>query len=169
MRLNKRLLSAAIINLTFLSATSIFPVFAGATIDKEVLIAQNSLGGASTIRQVSRTVDPTKVRKLFSSTTQTTGGAITQSSFQGDGFTYRADFGNWNGDGIFTLNWSPINRNSRVFVSIGECDPAGGKFIGGAKYTLYNVAPNNGSVQFWANIGWSYPIRVCADYLIVNP
>ena len=135
---------------------------------KEVLVAQNSLGGTSKVREATATVNEAKVSKLFSRETQTTGGAITRN-LQGDGFTYRHDWGNYKGSWKLTLNWGAINRNSRVFVSISEGDPAGGKFVGDAKYTLYNVAPSDGKVVIWLNIDWDYPLRLYADYLVVNP
>jgi hypothetical protein len=134
--------------------------------NKEVLVAQNSLGGASKNREVTAAVNPAKVSKLFTRATQ--GGPVPQN-LSGDGFTYRHDWGDRNGFWVLNLNWGAINRNSRVFVSIGECDPRGGKFIGGARYLLYNVAPNDGVVSIRVNVDWSSAIRLCADYLVVNP
>jgi hypothetical protein len=105
----------------------------------------------------------------------TPGGALTPSGAPGaqqligTGFTYRHDWGDLRGQLILNLSWGAITRNSRVFVAIGECDPGGGKFIGGARYTLYNVAPNDGVVSIWINVEWGSPIRVCVDYLVVNP
>jgi hypothetical protein len=87
----------------------------------------------------------------------------------GQGYSYRHDWGNWNGQLILPLNWGVINRNSRVFVAIGEGSAGGGKFIGGARYTVYNVAPRDGGVDIWINVEWNYPIRVYVDYLVVNP
>ncbi|CAK8720629.1 MAG: hypothetical protein CDV28_10738 [Candidatus Electronema aureum] len=82
---------------------------------------------------------------------------------------YRHDWGNWNGQCRLNLNWDVINANSLVFVAIGEGAAGGGKFIGGAKYTLHNVAPTNGAVNIWVNIEWSNPIRLYVDYLVINP
>jgi hypothetical protein len=87
----------------------------------------------------------------------------------GTGFTYRHDWGNLNNQNILNLQWGAINRNSRVFVAIGEGDANGGKVIGAARYTLYNVAPNDGVISIWVNIEWSYPIRLYVDYFVVNP
>jgi hypothetical protein len=87
----------------------------------------------------------------------------------GTGFTYRHDWGDRNGQWVLNLNWGAVNRESRVFVEIGECAAGGGKFIGAARYTVYNVAPHDGVVSIWINVEWGSPIRVCADYLVVNP
>jgi hypothetical protein len=90
----------------------------------------------------------------------------------GNGFTYRHDWGNKHGSWRLWLNWSAITANSRVFVAIGEGapgGPAGGKFIGDARYTLMNVAPQNGRVGIWVNIDWGSDIRLYVDYLVVNP
>lgn len=87
----------------------------------------------------------------------------------GTGFVYRQDWGNLNGHNILNLNWGAITANSKVFVSIGEGAPDGGKFIGKAMFTLHSVAPNNGVISIWAEIDWSYPIRLYVDYFVVNP
>ena len=65
----------------------------------------------------------------------------------GTGFTYRHDWGDRNGQWTLNLNWGAVTRDSRVFVAIAECAPGGGKFIGGARYTLHNVAPGDGVVS----------------------
>lgn len=96
-------------------------------------------------------------------------GGVTPKNLSGTGFTYRHDWGDFNGSRKYNLNWSAITPNSRVFVAIGEGAPGGGKFIGGAKYTLHNVAPGNGVVSIWATIDWSSPIRFSVDYLVINP
>jgi hypothetical protein len=99
-----------------------------------------------------------------------TEGAIgAPGDFFGTGFTYRHDWGNVNGQWKLYLNWDAINANSMVFVAIGEGAPGGGKFIGDAKFSLYNVAPANGGVGIWVNIEYSYPIRLYVDYFVVNP
>jgi hypothetical protein len=89
--------------------------------------------------------------------------------FYGTGFGYRHDWGNLNGQNILHLNWGAITPNSLVFVAIGEGAAGGGKFIGGARYTLHNVAPGNGVVSIWVNIEWGYPIRLYVDYFVINP
>ncbi len=93
-------------------------------------------------------------------------------SLAGSGFTYRHDWGNKHGQWTLRLNLSGVTPRSRVFVAIGEGaagGPDGGKFIGGARYTVHNVAPRNGGVDIWINIEWSSDLRIYADYLVVNP
>jgi hypothetical protein len=108
-----------------------------------------------------------EVRELFK-----TREGITPQELSGTGVTYRHDWGDRNGQWILTLNWSTVTANSRVFVAIAEGAPGGpasGKFIGSARYTLYNVAPTNGAVSIWVNIEWSSPIRLYVDYLTIRP
>ena len=87
----------------------------------------------------------------------------------GTGFSYRHDWGDRKGQHILNLNWGSVNRNSRVFVAIGEGASGGGKFIGSARFTLHNVAPQDGRVSIWVNIEWGEPIRLYVDYLVINP
>jgi hypothetical protein len=74
-----------------------------------------------------------------------------------------------NGQWTLNLAWDVIKKGSLVFVSIGEGAADGGKFIGGARHTLHNVAPTDGTVSIWVNIEWNYPIRLYVDYLVINP
>lgn len=94
---------------------------------------------------------------------------LAPSLISGTGFTSRVNWGQKNGDWKLNLTSTFFTKNTRAFVSIGECDLTGGKFIGAAKYTVYNVAPNTGVVSIWVNINWGAPIWLCADYLFVNP
>jgi len=86
----------------------------------------------------------------------------------GTGFTYRHDWGDRNGQWVLRLDWGAVNRNSRVFVAIGEGAAGGGKFIGGARFTLHNVAPRDGGVDIWVNVEWGEAIRLYVDYFVVN-
>ena len=95
--------------------------------------------------------------------------AAVPTLISGTGFTSRVNWGQRNGDWKLNLTSPFFTKNTRAFVSIGECDLTGGKFIGAAKYTLYNVAPNTGVVSIWVNINWGSPIWLCVDYLFVNP
>jgi len=93
-------------------------------------------------------------------------------ALQGNGFTYRHNWGARRGQWVLRLNWSAVNGRSRVFVAIGEgagTGPDAGKFIGSARYTLHNVAPRAGGVDIWINIEWSSDIPLYVDYLVVNP
>ena len=85
--------------------------------------------------------------------------------------SWRWDWGNRRGEWILRLNWSIISAKSAVFVAIGEGaagGPTAGKFIGAAKYTLYNVAPRAGGVDIWVGIDWASDIRIYVDYLVVS-
>jgi hypothetical protein len=108
-------------------------------------------------------VDTQQVKTLF-------GGEGGTEAISGNGFTYRHDWGDRNGQWKLNLNWPGVlTPNSRVFVAIAEGAAGGGKMLQAAKYTLHNVAPQDGKVGIWLNIEWSSPIRLSADYLIINP
>jgi hypothetical protein len=75
-----------------------------------------------------------------------------------------------NGWWILTLNSANIGPNTRVFVSASEGPTgSGGKFIGAARYLVYNVAPDTGHVSIRIHVDWPNPIGLVVDYLIVNP
>jgi len=110
-------------------------------------------------------VQQTAVQPLY-------GAASPQPELSGTGFTYRHDWGARRGQWTLRLNWGDVNPRSRVFVSIGEGaagGPDAGKFIGLARYSLYNVAPRAGGVDIWVNIEWSADIPLYVDYLVINP
>ena len=95
-----------------------------------------------------------------------------QPALQGNGFTYRHDWGLRRGEWLLRLNWDVIQPGSQVYVAVGEGVPGGtnaGKFIGAARYTVHNVAPRFNGVDIWVNIEWSSDISLYVDYLIVNP
>jgi hypothetical protein len=88
----------------------------------------------------------------------------------GSGFTFRIDWGNKHGHWNLRLNSSAITKDSRVFCSASEF--GGGDqadFIGAARYTVHNVAPQDGHVDIWLEVEWGADIRVHVDYLVVNP
>jgi hypothetical protein len=114
--------------------------------------------------QETRPLDVTNLRGHFKA-----GAQAVPADVAGAGFTYRQDWGNWNGQAVLTLTWSGFTNDTRVFVAIGEGAPGGGKFVGAARFTLHNVAPQAGNVAIWVEIEWNYPIRLYVDYLIVNP
>jgi len=112
-------------------------------------------------------VDEGAIVKLFGDD----GEGIGTQELSGTGLSYRHDWGNFNGSRIYRLNWGFVTPATRVFVSVAEGaagGPAGGKFIGSARYTLHNVAPRAGGVDIWVNIEWGGPIRLYVDYLAIR-
>jgi hypothetical protein len=100
------------------------------------------------------------------------GAASLEPELSGTGFSYRHNWGPRRGELKLSLNWSAVNPKSRVLVSVGEGvagGPDNGKFIGSARYTVYNVAPRAGGVDIWVNIEWGSDILLYVDYLVVNP
>lgn len=100
------------------------------------------------------------------------GAAAPEPELSGTGFTYRHNWGARHGQWLLALNWEAVNPRSRVLVSIAEGaagGPDNGKFIGAARYTVYNVAPRAGGVDIWVNIEWGSDILLYVDYLVINP
>lgn len=88
----------------------------------------------------------------------------------GMAYTYRHNWGGRNGWWLLTLNSADFGPNTRVFVSASEGPtPGGGKFVGSARYSVYNVAMEAGTVSIRVFIDWPSPIGLVVDYLIVNP
>lgn len=113
-------------------------------------------------KEPSKTVEENKEVTLFKK-------EVGAEALTGNGFTWKQDWGNLNGQRILPLNWSAVNCNSRVFVSICEFDLNQCGFIGAARYTVHNVAARNGGIDVWINIEWDTPIRIRVDYLVINP
>jgi hypothetical protein len=118
-------------------------------------------GGESDLSEETQSAKEENVTQVFPV------GAV-PGELRGTGFSYRHDWGDLNGEWILKLNWGAVNRESHVFVAIGEGAAGGGKFIGGACYTLHNVAPRAGGVDIRINIDWDDPLRIYVDYFVVN-
>lgn len=109
-----------------------------------------------------RSLDEARLHRLLQ-------GEAAPQAIAGNGFTYRQDWGFLHGQWLLTLTWSGFTNATRVFVAIGEGTGGGGKFVGAARYTLHNVAPDTGRVTIWVNIEWGSDISVIVDYLIIEP
>jgi hypothetical protein len=78
----------------------------------------------------------------------------------------------WKGNGIVRLNVNlPIvHAGSTVLVSLSEFsdinNPAGSRFIGGARFAIYNIAPREGGVDIWAEVSWANPINIYFSFLV---
>ncbi|MCF0069599.1 hypothetical protein LZD49_03895 [Dyadobacter sp. CY261] len=83
-------------------------------------------------------------------------------------------FATWRGNGVIRLriNCPIIHANSRVHISISEFsntnNAAGSRFIGSARYAIYNIAPTEGAVNIWADVTWGSPINIYFSLLIEN-
>ena len=84
-------------------------------------------------------------------------------------YSYRQNWGYKNGWWVLTLNDSRITANSRVYVSFSEVDAFGNRFVGAARYSVYNIAPRKGAVTIRVFIDWGSPLRTVADYLVIQP
>jgi hypothetical protein len=132
--------------------------------DKLPEIAKNAIEASG----IPRTISASVPEKRFSVATATVDES---QDVAGIISSWRWDFGNLHGDWILTLNWSIITPKTAVFVAIGEGasgGPTAGKFIGAAKYTLFNVAPRAGAVDIWVNINWDSNIRIYVDYMVIS-
>jgi hypothetical protein len=82
-------------------------------------------------------------------------------------------FATWRGNGAITLNINCpiIHAGSTVLIGISEysntADPAGSRFIGAARYAVYNISPREGGVVVWMEISWGQPINIYIE-LVVN-
>jgi len=78
----------------------------------------------------------------------------------------------WKGNGIIRLNINlPIVKaGSTVLVSLSEFsdvnNPAGSRFIGAARFAIYNIAPREGGVEIWAEVSWANPINIYFSFLV---
>lgn len=81
-------------------------------------------------------------------------------------------FATWRGNGIIHLNINcpAIHAGSTVLIGLSEysntANPAGSRFIGGARYAIYNIAPREGGVVIWAEVSWSNPLNIYIEILI---
>ncbi len=69
----------------------------------------------------------------------------------------------------YDFNWSAIRANSHVFVSVSEVTNNGDRFLGLAHYTVHNIAPHDGRVEFVLFIDWGSNVRVSTDILVIDP
>jgi len=81
---------------------------------------------------------------------------------EGSFIAYRHDWGDGKGSLVLNLNWGDVHSWSHVFVSASE------GHMGAAPYTVENVVPWEGGVSIRMYVGWSEPIRLYVDYLLVN-
>ncbi len=78
----------------------------------------------------------------------------------------------WRGCGVIHLNINcpTIHAGSTVLVSLSEysntSNPAGSRFIGAARFAIYNIAPREGGVNIWAEVSWPNPINIFFGLLV---
>jgi hypothetical protein len=124
--------------------------------------------GSATGRPAAQTTQAARDSSTQASHQMAQGGPVS-AELQGGGITYSHDWGARRGQWILNLNWNVIRRETLVFASVSECTATGIRFIGAARYTLHNIAQTDGRVSIWVNIDWGSPIRLCVDYLAINP
>lgn len=78
--------------------------------------------------------------------------------------------GTGHGTMVLHINRPNIHPQSKVFASICELtrDDAHRPFIGSARMTIHNVAPQEGSVDIWAQIDWDHDLLFTINLLVVN-
>lgn len=78
----------------------------------------------------------------------------------------------WKGCGVIHLNINcgAINASSLVQISMSEYgdvnNPAGSRFVGAARYAIYNISPRDGGVVIWAEVSWAAPINIYFSILV---
>lgn len=90
-------------------------------------------------------------------------GGLTGAALRYDGWASRHGWQQYN------FNWGAIRANSHVFVSVSEVTNNGDRFLGLAHYTVHNIAPHDGRVEFVLFIDWGSDIRVSTDILVIDP
>lgn len=88
-------------------------------------------------------------------------------------FTPNSDwFVTWKGNGIIRLNINiPIvHAGSTVLLSPSEYSnvnsPAVSRFVGSARFAIFNIAPREGGVQIWAEVNWPNPLNIYFSILV---
>ncbi|MFJ3216512.1 hypothetical protein ACIPLC_11390 [Kitasatospora sp. NPDC086801] len=74
------------------------------------------------------------------------------------------------GNGTFNLqiDWNVIGIDSTVVITASEIDGNGHRFVGAAPFQVSSIAPGNGVVTFKINIGWSSPLPMRTDVVVLN-
>jgi hypothetical protein len=78
-----------------------------------------------------------------------------------------------NGSLILTLNnWSGMRPDSKVWVSATEAkvlgDATAGGFMGDAVFTVHNIVPLDGKIQFRLNIAFGQPLPLITDFWVIH-
>ncbi len=78
----------------------------------------------------------------------------------------------YRGNGVIKLNINCpiIHPGSTVLIGISEysntASPATSRFIGSARYAVYNISPREGGVFVWMEISWGSPINIFIELLV---
>ena len=68
------------------------------------------------------------------------------------------------------INCPIIHAGSTVLISLSEFsdvnNPAGSRFVGAARFAIYNISPREGGVVIWAEVSWSNPINIYFGILV---
>ncbi|GGT00465.1 hypothetical protein [Streptomyces violaceus] len=78
-----------------------------------------------------------------------------------------------NGMLILTLNnWPEMRPDSKVWMSATEANALGdataGGFMGDAVFTVHNIVPQNGKIQFRLNIAFGQPLPLIVDFWVIH-
>ncbi|MCF3100936.1 hypothetical protein IPZ58_05020 [Streptomyces roseoverticillatus] len=86
----------------------------------------------------------------------------------GPTFSARSDYGLLHGRVRKQFFSNVISPQTRVFISVSE-GSGDNKFVGDAPFSVENVAPSNGVVEFRLFIDWPTDLGTVVDFLFVNP
>ncbi|MBL1101720.1 hypothetical protein [Streptomyces coffeae] len=78
-----------------------------------------------------------------------------------------------NGLQIFTLTgWPAMRPDSKVWMTVTEAkvlgDATAGAHLGDAVFTIHNIVPQSGQIQFRANIAFGQPLPVITDFWVIH-
>ena len=74
-----------------------------------------------------------------------------------------------NGIAKLKIEWKGLTPRHRVFASVTEVGPQDRPFIGDARMTVHNVAPQKDHALVWVEVERDSPWRVFIDLMTVDP
>jgi hypothetical protein len=81
-------------------------------------------------------------------------------------------WGSHNGDTVFHLAWNQILHNTIVVVTASEGKPLSSqgavRFVGNARFTVNNIAPFDGGVDFRVTIEWDHPLNLWTSITVFD-
>lgn len=120
------------------------------------------------VEEIVEASDESRVRPLFGK-----AEGVDLRAAVANGFTYRHAWSSQHNGrvNLRVTGFFGIRPDWNVFVSAGQAvvhgDATAGMFIGAARFTVNNVAPESDAMRIQLTIEWDAPLSVITDYLVV--